>query len=634
MHFRIKGLFSLSLSSFPSLPSLLWTSHSRRNNTNTNTLLFRTPHSSASLRRQSIKRKSERNSSSCCSSIEREGERYRRTYSSSSSSRKKVLCFVSKGLHEDEREKEKEVRMKDRRTDDAGADESTPWLCPACFQRVRLPERLARHMYKCCPELVTCNSVQMDRANVICKKLPANFTENGMKTTQHEEEQGAGTSAVQVQVEEKEEESSFDAKRHEATWQELRARPKAAGALSEKERRAAEEALDFAVERERRIRKAAAFVAFYSPRIADVADEKKEPKRLFETSLMDDLSEEIELKLLADPVTLPLHEREKLVQEHLKLASSDRVHKLLKKRIKSEPLVADSEGVEVIYEDDVCLCVNKPPLLRTAPRHRFEGKSLVNRIVGYIQKQKGAAAGAKPYVLHRLDMDTSGVVLMSKQKELAAVVSLQFRERRVKKYYLAICCGNPPDTFVVDDALERDMDHEIAMKVSKPSEPSDASKPSKTLFVTIARNQELNANAGEGLKLNWQLSELHPFSDPSGLKAGKSGTCLVCAMPLTGRTHQIRVHLAHAGYPIIGDPLYGMLCGELMERQALHAFKLQLDKNDASMLESTQVKKHQFLAPLPKDMSRCLSILNIENKQVDTINSIVDEALVGTKNFL
>ena len=206
----------------------------------------------------------------------------------------------------------------------------------------------------------------------------------------------------------------------------------------------------------------------------------------------------------------------------------------------------------------------------------------------------------------------------------------------------------------MDAPLERDENHDIAMKVTSPpagdghsghgagsgcssgsgaATPSDQSKPSKTLFVTVARNVALGQGGEAAEALEWQLGETRPYGEKlplAGLEAGRPApkeACLICAIPLTGRTHQIRLHVAHAGYPIIGDPVYGVLCDAAMDRQALHAFKLQVVE------EPPLVNRAGFLAPLPPDMRRCLDILGIESKSVEDINAMVAEALLTQDQF-
>jgi 23S rRNA-/tRNA-specific pseudouridylate synthase len=526
-----------------------------------------------------------------------------------------------------------------------GEEDEAKWSCPACGQFTRLPERLARHIYSCCPELVVSNSPQFEQAQKALSCSPS---------LEEEEERMQKTETQQ------------EAKRHEVTWRQLRARPKSQGKLSEKELKATMDAIDFAKRRESVILAAATHIAFYSPHMS-TSDQKVGNEEEGDPD-PDQLRKTMQEVSVNTPI--PLSERVQRVCDQLNL-KYDRVHLLLKRKIKAEPLVADAEPLEVIYEDDDWLCVNKPPLLRTAPRHRFEGKSLVNRAIGHVQRQKNkkknsnsttpttgnnsAKNDSKPYVLHRLDMDTSGCVLFAKRQELASFVQTQFRERTVKKHYLAICYGNPPDCFVVADALERKTDHDIAMKISDPNNKngSEASKPAKTLFVTISRREICHQPRGR-IPIDWELSELHPYVANSLISAeewtarSKEDVFLVCAIPLSGRTHQIRLHLAHAGFPIIGDPLYGMGGKikindnsneeeELMKRQALHAFKLQLEGPPAPVKEgeaedgvgdvdgssSSKGKKLSFLAPLPEDMKKCLELLNIEDKEIRTINEII-----------
>ena len=467
------------------------------------------------------------------------------------------------------------------------------WHCPACNQGVKLPERLARHMFRCCPELCSADTVggPIGRSRSILRRIPR---EHSLAA------QGG------------DEESVDAAQGHEATWKKLRQRPNKAGPLTSEEERDARAALAFAVGREEEVRAAASFVAFHL---------KPETGK--------DESVEEEFEVVTSPVTIPLERRAESVQARLGL-SADRVDKLLRLYIRSEPLVADSDPLDVIFEDSHWLCVNKPPRVRTAPRHRFEGQSMVNRAIGYLRRKSQSAPN--PHVLHRLDMDTSGVLLISKQKDLAAFVQKQFREREVKKQYLCICCGSAPDHFVVDAALERMKDHEVAMRVAPApaavaggggggggeGEASTGAKASKTLFVTVARSQDPVAHE------NLDFSELHPFDSLRSMDLGARHTySLICAIPLTGRTHQIRIHVAHAGYPIIGDTLYGLTCSDLMERQALHAFKLKLGR----VQEGVHEAENGFLAPLPGDMAACLGKVKIGTHEVGDIERFVQDTI-------
>ncbi|GJD07076.1 Uncharacterized RNA pseudouridine synthase [Galdieria sulphuraria] len=161
---------------------------------------------------------------------------------------------------------------------------------------------------------------------------------------------------------------------------------------------------------------------------------------------------------------------------------------------KSIPLQVDHEPVSVIYEDDHVLVVNKPSGL------------------SYL--------GYTPHVCHRLDMETSGVVLFAKHPTSARKIHQQFCMHQVEKLYLAIVYGKPQQTyFEVRAPIALDPERKISRKVSNNG------KEAISQFLLVDSCKEFNCS-------------------------------LVIAMPLTGRTHQLRIHLHHAGHPIVGDLLY------------------------------------------------------------------------------
>jgi len=104
---------------------------------------------------------------------------------------------------------------------------------------------------------------------------------------------------------------------------------------------------------------------------------------------------------------------------------------------------------QVLYEDQHMLAVNKPPGLRMAPRHRFEGGSLLNRMLHHLNTSTG---GAKPHIVHRLDMDTSGVVVFAKSAAAADALCRQFRERSSRKEYVALCVASAPTVASASDS--------------------------------------------------------------------------------------------------------------------------------------------------------------------------------------
>lgn len=254
---------------------------------------------------------------------------------------------------------------------------------------------------------------------------------------------------------------------------------------------------------------------------------------------------------------------------------------LLLAAMRAVPLAADTEhAVEVLYEDSDLLAVNKPPGVISAPKHRYTGGSMVNRVIGRL--------GFEPLTLHRLDQWTSGVLLFAKTRDTVAAVHAQFRARSVEKQYLALAVGVPePREFSVDAPLERDERDKVARKVDP------LGKPALTGFRVVVAAPTADLSAGHAAV--WARPSLRP---------GPGGASLVVCKPHTGRTHQIRVHLAHAGHPIVGDDLYG-ITGPWLGRQALHAAGLRIEHPRTG-------RSLDLRAPLPDDIADACRQLGLE----------------------
>ena len=116
---------------------------------------------------------------------------------------------------------------------------------------------------------------------------------------------------------------------------------------------------------------------------------------------------------------------------------------MIKMASKEIPLARDHDPIDVLFEDDWIIAVQKPPHIITAPKHRFLGGTLFSRVFGYL--------GKEPFGVHRLDMNTSGVVVFAKDAVSAEAVNAQFRSKTVRKAYLAICLGIPTESeFVIE----------------------------------------------------------------------------------------------------------------------------------------------------------------------------------------
>lgn len=229
-------------------------------------------------------------------------------------------------------------------------------------------------------------------------------------------------------------------------------------------------------------------------------------------------------------------------------------------------VVAEDIDLEIVYEDDDMAVINKPPQLIAHPTASIRTGTVVNALMGRIALAKEKSSNPadeeyRPGIVHRLDKDTSGVMVIAKHDEAHRNISAAFKQRITQKEYIAIGIGKMDEEVHVNAPIGRNVHHAYKMAVGGHT-PKEAS--TRFHLLATAKHPQLG-----------QLS-------------------LVRAKPRTGRTHQIRVHMLQIGVPIWGDELYGR-ASTTMPRQALHAFGLTLphprDKQPVS-----------FNAPIPMDM--------------------------------
>lgn len=238
--------------------------------------------------------------------------------------------------------------------------------------------------------------------------------------------------------------------------------------------------------------------------------------------------------------------------------------------------------LDVLYEDEWLALINKPSNMVVHPAKGNWSGTLVNALQYRFLNQLSSTNGAlRPGIVHRLDKDTSGVILIAKDETTHRECAGQFENRKVFKEYVAIAAGE----------LDRDSDYiEGAMKMH----------PHDRLRMIVSTDED----AKPALSYYEVMERFRGFT-------------LVKVQPRTGRTHQIRVHLLHVGCPVLADKIYGgrdsfklsdlvsPLPGEdevLMARQALHAFRLRFKHpRKGTWLEVE--------APLPADMRRTLDAL-------------------------
>jgi 23S rRNA pseudouridine1911/1915/1917 synthase len=222
--------------------------------------------------------------------------------------------------------------------------------------------------------------------------------------------------------------------------------------------------------------------------------------------------------------------------------------------------------LDIIYEDKQLLAINKPIGLVVHPGSAHQDDTLANAIKYYLHKKGEDMFGDdRAGLIHRLDKDTSGVIVIAKTPEALWQISRQFAQRQVQKRYLAVVWGQTPPQFEVENELGRDR-----YQRQKMSTRTNNGKHAFTNFYTVATS--------------------------------KQNASLVLALPHTGRTHQIRVHLSQLGHPIIGDPKYGgQKPNQKGKRMLLHAYELELSNVDGEPL--------RLHAPLPENFLRSLSNL-------------------------
>ena len=219
-----------------------------------------------------------------------------------------------------------------------------------------------------------------------------------------------------------------------------------------------------------------------------------------------------------------------------------------------EPEVAAS--IKILWEDDALLAVSKPAPLPMHPCGRFNRNTLLS-ILGLVYTEDRLRPA------HRLDANTTGVVLLNRSREAATAVQSQFERREVDKEYLVLAAGCPTwSRFTADAPITSRRQHAGARAVA------DEGPPAQTHFEVIER-----------------LS---------------SGQCLLRAKPLTGRTNQIRIHLWDLGMPVVGDPLY--LAGRQMGRSqtlAVEAPAMCLHAHRIQLLHPTAGRPLSLTAPKP-----------------------------------
>ena len=228
---------------------------------------------------------------------------------------------------------------------------------------------------------------------------------------------------------------------------------------------------------------------------------------------------------------------------------------------------AESIPLDILYEDHDVIVVNKPVGLTVHPAPGHTNGTLVNAIMAHCPDLEPIGDALRPGIVQRLDKDTSGVMMVAKNAPALRALQDQIQAHEVQKLYQAVVAGFPdPLTGTVDAPIGRN--------------PAD-----RTRMAVVGRG---------GRSAQTEYRVLEPFAD----------TALLECRLITGRTHQIRLHMAAVGHPIIGDVTYGQR-SDLIDRQALHA--RQLGFRHPRTGEALQLE-----APLPADLQALLERLRAQ----------------------
>jgi 23S rRNA pseudouridine1911/1915/1917 synthase len=252
----------------------------------------------------------------------------------------------------------------------------------------------------------------------------------------------------------------------------------------------------------------------------------------------------------------------KIAKPSLKLAPGDKVDFTIPPEAPTgiEP---ENIALDIIYEDADLLVIDKPAGMAVHPAPGNPTHTLANAVLHYLPNLAADPDDLRPGIVHRLDKDTSGLIIVAKNRVAQANLSDQFKNRTVSKTYITLVKGRlTPEKGVIEADIGRDPKHRQKMAVV------DSGRAARTDYKVLKYYGD------------YTLLEIHPE---------------------TGRTHQIRVHLAAIGFPVVGDSTYGFITPRL-HRQFLHAARISFNLPSSG-------QKVEFSSPLPPDLEQALAEL-------------------------
>ncbi|MGK7345684.1 MAG: RluA family pseudouridine synthase [Candidatus Nitrospinota bacterium M3_3B_026] len=249
-----------------------------------------------------------------------------------------------------------------------------------------------------------------------------------------------------------------------------------------------------------------------------------------------------------------------------KVREADEIEVFIPPPAPPEKAVPEDIPLDVVYEDGDVIVVNKPPGMVVSPAAGHRGGTLVNALLAHCGGLSSVGGAARPGIVHRLDKDTSGVIIAAKNDKASLSLSSQLKERTMSRTYVAVVKGAPrEDEGVIDTLIGR--------------HPRDRKK--------MATLKEGGRRAVSRYRVAQRLS----------------GASVVEVSLMTGRTHQIRVHMLHINCPVAGDPVYSRGKNRLpIKRQALHAWKIRF-------VHPRTGKEVELRSPIPADMESLIRAL-------------------------
>ena len=243
---------------------------------------------------------------------------------------------------------------------------------------------------------------------------------------------------------------------------------------------------------------------------------------------------------------------------------------LLIPQVEEPGLVPESIPLDIIFENQDILVINKPAGMVVHPAAGHKTGTLVHAVLAHVPDLEGVGGIKRPGIIHRLDKDTSGLIALAKNDRTHHWVQEQFKHRQVEKIYLALVDGRPPTPEGrIVAAIGRDPAHRKKMTVTQPGKGRDATS---------------------------HYSTIENFHQHTYLEV----------TPLTGRTHQIRVHMNFIGCPVTGDSIYGRRKPTLpLNRHFLHAYRLHF-------IIPGEATPRSFEAPLPSELQQIINNLRQE----------------------